>query len=57
MTAVMGVRGNKTRVPDMIIGGDFNLPSIEWGDEVKTRDPPRYGREINSRFIDVCDEL
>ena len=41
----------------MIIGGDFNLPSIEWGDEVKTRDPPSHGREINSRFIDVCDEL
>ena len=57
VTAVMDVRGNKTRVPEMIIGGDFNLPSIEWGDEVKTRDPPSYGREINSRFIDVCDEL
>ena len=39
------------------MGGDFNLPSIEWGDEVNTRDPPSYGREINSRFIDVCDEL
>ena len=57
VTYVMDVRGNKTRVPEMIIGGDFNLPSIEWGDKVKTRDPPSYGREINSRFIDVCDEL
>ena len=57
VTAVMDVRGNKTRIPEMIIGGDFNLPSIEWGDEVKTRNPPSYGREINSRFIDVCDEL
>ena len=57
VTAVMDVRGNETRVPEMIIGGDFNLPSIEWGDEVKTKDPPSYGREINSRFIDVCDEL
>ena len=57
MTTVMDVRRKNTRVPEMIIVGDFNLPSIEWGDEVKTSDPPSYGHEINSRFIDVCDEL
>ena len=57
VTTVMDVRRKKTRVPEMIIVGDFNLPSIEWGDEVKTSDPPSYGHEINYRFIDVCDEL
>ena len=54
ITAVKDVRGNKARVPEMIIGGEFNLPSIDRGDEVNTSDPISYGCAINLRFIDVC---
>jgi len=41
----------------MIIGGDFNLPGIRWGETVSIKDQPSYGYEVNNRFVDVCEIL
>ena len=39
---------------NIIIAGDFNIPSIVWNDGVGSIEPnPTYGREINSLFLDI----
>ena len=40
----------------MIIGGDFNLPDIDW-DDTSVRSSPQYGNEVNQLLIDFCNEF
>ena len=43
--------------PNIIIAGDFNLPSIMWSDTGASITPsPAYGRELNSLFLEIIDD-
>ena len=41
------------RLASMWIGGDFNLPDIDW--EVKSINNYQYPKQLNERFIDLID--
>ena len=41
----------------MIIGGDFNLPSIHWGDEVYIQSNSQYGTTVNELLVDIADRF
>ena len=44
--------------PNIIIGGDFNLPSVIWSDAGASIAPsPDYGREINDLFLDLINDV
>ena len=44
--------------PNIIIGGDFNLPSVIWSDAGASIAPsPAYGREINDLFLDLINDV
>ena len=41
---------------NIILAGDFNLPSIKWDDGQGTISPnPTYGRDLNDVFIDIVN--
>jgi hypothetical protein len=41
--------GSKGNLPNIILGGDFNLPHIDWS--LNTVKPnPQYGKEINKKL-------
>ena len=43
--------------PNIIIAGDFNLPSIMWSDTgASITSSPAYGRELNSLFLEIIDD-
>ena len=48
-------RGNQST--EFVIGGDFNLPGINWGESVTIKEAPNYGQQINERFIELCDTV
>lgn len=48
------VEGSKGNLPN-ILGGDFNLPHIDWG--LNTVKPnPQYGNEINKKLTDIVND-
>ena len=46
--------GNK--LPNLVLAGDFNLPSIDWQTEFITP-KPQYGLEVNQLCIDICNNF
>ena len=42
-------------LPEIIIGGDFNMPSIQWTDTVEIMDNPSYGINTNQKLLDIKD--
>ena len=46
-------------IPDIIIGGDFNLPRISWNDGVATflQGCPKAIKELNHSLHDCCNDL
>ncbi len=40
---------------NIILGGDFNLPSISWEDN-SISEKPQYGQEINTTFLDMVND-
>ena len=45
---------NNGRLPNIILSGDFNLPSIDW--ETNTvQDNPQYGQAINSKLVEIAN--
>ena len=43
--------------PNIIIGGDFNLPSVMWSDDGTSIMPsPTYGREINDLLLNLIND-
>ena len=43
--------------PNIIIAGDFNLPSIMWSDTgASITSSPAYARELNSLFLEIIDD-
>ena len=47
------VLGMMTNINNIILAGDFNLPSITWEDGIgQIGVNPIYGREVNSMFLD-----
>jgi len=48
---------NSSSPPNIVIAGDFNLPSINWSDNGATILPsPSYGRELNSLCLELMDD-
>ena len=56
VTTLLSIQ-NGNRATEFIVGGDFNLPGIIWGDNVTIKDPPSYGSQVNERLIELCDTL
>ena len=56
MTTLLSIQ-NGSRATEFIVGGDFNLPGIIWGDTVTMKDTPSYGSQVNDRLIELCDTL
>lgn len=49
------VEGSNGNLPNIILGGDFNLPHIDWGlNTVKQN--PQYGNEINKKLTDIVND-
>ena len=43
--------------PNIIIAGDFNLPSIMWSDTgASITSSPAYGRELHSLFLEIIND-
>jgi hypothetical protein len=42
-------------LPNIILGGDFNLPSIEWSNHV-VKPNPQYGYRVNRLLLDTIEE-
>ncbi|CAG2210245.1 unnamed protein product [Mytilus edulis] len=45
----------KNNMPHIILGGDFNLPDINW-DNTTVNTNPQYGQEINSKLVEIVTE-
>ena len=56
MSRLLGIP-NGNRATEFILGGDFNLPGIIWGENVTIKDTPSYGSQVNERLIELCDTL
>ncbi len=41
---------------NIILGGDFNLPSIDW-EQASVKDKPQYGNNLNTAFMDMLNTL
>ena len=46
----------KEHLPNVILAGDFNLPSINW-ETYQTLPSPQYGYEVNQLVIDIVNEF
>ena len=52
MTTLLSIQ-NRHRTTEFIIGGDFNLPGIMWGDSVNIKDTPSYGNAWNKILLSM----
>ena len=41
-----------SQLPIIILGGDFNLPSIDWTSE-SIGPSPRYGKKVNEKMMEI----
>ena len=42
-------------LPNIVLGGDFNLPGIEWeNNSIKSN--PQYGYQVNRELLNVIEE-
>ncbi|XP_048581671.1 uncharacterized protein LOC125561388 [Nematostella vectensis] len=47
----------KNPIPNILITGDLNLPSISWEDDnYAVRPNPTYGLEVNHKFLDIVND-
>ena len=44
-----------SNTPHIILGGDFNLPSIDW-ENGEINQTPQYGRTINEKMLEITSE-
>ena len=43
--------------PNILLTGDFNLPSISWSDDNYTiQSTPAYGTEVNNKMLDIVND-
>ena len=56
MSTLLSIQ-NGNRATEFILGGDFNLPGIIWGENITIKDTPSYGAQVNERLIELCDTL
>ena len=42
-------------LPNIVLTGDFNLPSVNWGD-YSTQPNPQYGQEVNQELLEIAKE-
>ena len=42
--------------PTIILGGDFNLPDINW-DTLSIKSNPQYGRDINEKMVEIVRDF
>eukprot|EP00057_Strongylocentrotus_purpuratus_P014907 XP_011669381.1 PREDICTED: uncharacterized protein LOC105440653 [Strongylocentrotus purpuratus] len=47
----------RSRLPNIILTGDFNLPSIQWEENVTIDANPQYGLHIKELMLDIIDQL
>ena len=47
---------NQSRIPKLILAGDFNLPSINW-DTCSVEDNPQYGWPVNNAMIELIEQF
>ena len=48
---------NESNFPTIVLGGDFNLPTISWDDGLGKVNPnPAYGLEVNYLLIDILND-
>ena len=40
-------------LPKTIIGGDFNLPGIQWNDPISTKHNAQYGMAVNENMLEI----
>jgi hypothetical protein len=53
---IEGLRNNTGAMPDIILGGDFNLPSIEWGTHSSYVKPsPQYCKTVNDLGLELVN--
>jgi hypothetical protein len=46
---------NNGPLPNVILGGDFNLPDIDW-DNYTVKPNPQYGQKVNRLLLDIAEE-
>ncbi|XP_072014916.1 uncharacterized protein [Amphiura filiformis] len=46
---------NNGALPNVILGGDINLPDIDW-DNYTVKPNPQYGHRVNRLFLDIAEE-
>ena len=45
----------KNKLPHLIIGGDFNVPSIDW-ESNSIRRTPQYGLTVNEKILEILEK-
>lgn len=45
----------KNNMPNIILGGDFNLPDINW-DNNTVETNPQHGHQMNSKLVEIATE-
>ena len=51
----MGKLAKNGVIPETIIGGDFNLPGIQWNDPLSIKLNPQYGMAVNEKKLEIKD--
>ncbi len=51
----MGKIAKNGVLPETIIGGDFNLPGMQWNDPISIKHNPQYGIAVNEIFLEIKD--
>ena len=47
---------SKEQLENLVLGGDFNLPSINWeNNDISSL--PQYGRDVNQMVLELCNDL
>ena len=49
----LGMISSKYPAANIVLGGDFNIPSIDWETKSVNRNP-QYGHCLNHKLIDIC---